>query len=961
MSQQLDFERLERKWQSIWEERRLFEADPDPSKEKFYITVAYPYPNSPQHIGHGRTYTITDVYARYKRMRGYNVLFPMAFHYTGTPILAMAKRIEAGDEELLRIFTDIYGIPKERLSDFKDPLAMAKYFHEEIKDGMRRMGYSIDWRREFTTIDPQYGKFIEWQFKKLFDKGLISKGSHPVGWCPSCRNPVGQHDTQGDVEPEIIEFTVIKFESDGIVLPTATLRPETVFGVTNLWVNPDGAYVKAKVGREVWIVSEEASGKLEHLNFDVEVLERIPGRELIGLRARNPLTGGGALVLPASFVDTDNGTGLVMSVPAHAPFDYAALEEAKARAGELKEAYGIEPGEILSLAPIPLIECEGYSKVPAEDIVKRLGIKGQMDPNLKRATEILYSDEFHRGRTRPELGQYGGLPVKEAREKVKRDLLGSGRGDLICEIANKPVFCRCGAKCTVKILSDQWFIDYANQSWKELAKECLSGMAIIPEDLRREFEYTIDWLKERACARQSGLGTKLPWDRNWIIESLSDSVIYMAYYTIAKQIKEHGIDPSKLGEEIFDYIFLGRGDAEDISKRHGIERAALEGMRAEFSYFYPLDSRHSGRDLIPNHLTFFIFNHAAIFPRDKWPRQIVVNGSVLYEGKKMSKSLGNILPLKDAIRKYGADTLRLALLSTAELMQDVNFSEDLAESLRGRLTQLYRSSLEFLTLPPRGRMEHIDKWLLSRLQRVIESTTQSMEALKVRDALNHPLFLLEQDIQWYLKRCKALGIDPNGDVLREVVSTRLRLLAPYIPYICEELWERMGNAVPISISRWPEVDGSLIDPAAEAIEELVKGIYEDVKEILRVIGKIPKLICLYRAAEWKWRIREAFRESGGERIDVPSLIAKAGAPRSGEAMAYAARALKEFSRAPEGARKGSQSDRSLESKALEEAASLLSNELRAEVKIWEEGCEGIYDPIGKAKQAQPLRPAIYME
>jgi len=958
LSQQLDFERLERKWQSIWEERRLFEADPDPRREKFYITVAYPYPNSPQHIGHGRTYTITDVYARYKRMRGYNVLFPMAFHYTGTPILAMAKRIEAGDEELLRIFTNVYGIPKEKLSDFKDPLAMAKYFHEEIKDGMKRMGYSIDWRREFTTIDPQYGKFIEWQFKKLFDKGLISKGSHPVGWCPSCRNPVGQHDTQGDVEPEIIEFTIIKFKSDGVVLPTATLRPETIFGVTNLWVNPDGGYVKAKVGGEVWIISEEAARKLPHLNFEVEVLERVLGRALIGLRAENPLTGGKAIVLPASFVDTDNGTGIVMSVPAHAPFDYAALEEVKGIAEELKRAYGIDPGDVLSLAPIPLIECDGYSEVPAEDIVKRMGIRGQGDPNLKRATEVLYSDEFHRGRTRPDLGEYGGLSVKEARERVKGDLLKSGKGDLMCEIANKPVFCRCGAKCIVKILSDQWFIDYGNASWKDLAKECLSRMSILPEDLRREFEYTIDWLKERACARQSGLGTKLPWDKSWIIESLSDSVIYMAYYTIARQIKGYGIDPSKLGEDVFDYVFLGKGDAGEISMRHGIERSALEEMRAEFAYFYPLDSRHSGRDLIPNHLTFFIFNHAAIFPPEKWPRQIVVNGSVLYEGKKMSKSLGNILPLKDAIRKYGADTLRLALLSTAELIQDVNFSEDLAESLRGKLIQFYRSSMDFLGLPPRGRMEHVDKWLLSRLQRVVERATESLEALRMRDALNHSLFLLEQDIQWYLKRCKALGIGPDGDVLRKVVSVRVRLLAPYMPHVCEELWERMGNGVPVSISQWPEVDGSLVDPTSESIEEVVKGVYEDVKEILRATGRTPRLICLYRAAEWKWRVHEALRTAGGKRIDLPALLERAGIPKGGDAMAYAARALRELPRI-QGERL--RLDRSLELRALEEASSLLSDELGAEVRILEEGQEGIYDPIGKAKQAQPLRPAIYIE
>jgi leucyl-tRNA synthetase len=891
-------------------------------------------------------------------MRGYNVLFPMAFHYTGTPILAMAKRIEAGDEELLRIFTNVYGIPKEKLSDFKDPLAMAKYFHEEIKDGMKRMGYSIDWRREFTTIDPQYGKFIEWQFKKLFDKGLISKGSHPVGWCPSCRNPVGQHDTQGDVEPEIIEFTIIKFKSDGVVLPTATLRPETIFGVTNLWVNPDGGYVKAKVGGEVWIISEEAARKLPHLNFEVEVLERVPGRALIGLRAENPLTGGKAIVLPASFVDTDNGTGIVMSVPAHAPFDYAALEEVKGIAEELKRAYGIDPGDVLSLAPIPLIECDGYSEVPAEDIVKRMGIRGQGDPNLKRATEVLYSDEFHRGRTRPDLGEYGGLSVKEARERVKGDLLKSGKGDLMCEIANKPVFCRCGAKCIVKILSDQWFIDYGNASWKDLAKECLSRMSILPEDLRREFEYTIDWLKERACARQSGLGTKLPWDKSWIIESLSDSVIYMAYYTIARQIKGYGIDPSKLGEDVFDYVFLGKGDAGEISMRHGIERSALEEMRAEFAYFYPLDSRHSGRDLIPNHLTFFIFNHAAIFPPEKWPRQIVVNGSVLYEGKKMSKSLGNILPLKDAIRKYGADTLRLALLSTAELIQDVNFSEDLAESLRGKLIQFYRSSMDFLGLPPRGRMEHVDKWLLSRLQRVVERATESLEALRMRDALNHSLFLLEQDIQWYLKRCKALGIGPDGDALRKVVSVRVRLLAPYMPHVCEELWERMGNGVPVSISQWPEVDGSLVDPTSESIEEVVKGVYEDVKEILRATGRTPRLICLYRAAEWKWRVHEALRTAGEKRIDLPALLERAGIPKGGDAMVYAARALRELPRI-QGERL--RLDRSLELRALEEASSLLSDELGAEVRILEEGQEGIYDPIGKAKQAQPLRPAIYIE
>ncbi|MBC7129619.1 class I tRNA ligase family protein, partial [Candidatus Bathyarchaeota archaeon] len=109
--------RIEEKWQEKWSEAKIFEADPDPSKPKFFITVAYPYPNSPQHIGHARTYTLADVYARYMRMRGYNVLLPMAFHYTGTPVLAMAKRLAEGDEELTKDFIEVYKVPQEKLKE----------------------------------------------------------------------------------------------------------------------------------------------------------------------------------------------------------------------------------------------------------------------------------------------------------------------------------------------------------------------------------------------------------------------------------------------------------------------------------------------------------------------------------------------------------------------------------------------------------------------------------------------------------------------------------------------------------------------------------------------------------------------------------------------------------------------------------------------------------------------------
>lgn len=264
-AQHLDFNKIEAKWQKRWEEARIFEADVDSSKPKFFVTVAYPYVNSPQHIGHGRTYGLTDVYARYKRMRGFNVLYPQGFHYTGTPILAMARRVAKKDQELINEFQKDYKIPLDTIKAFNDPLTLAKYFHNELKLGMKEMGYSIDWRREFTTIDPIYSKFIQWQFRKLSCKGYLVQGTHPVGWCPSDNNPVGMHDTQGDVEPEITEVTLLKFRTeDGLVFPVVTYRPETVYGVTNLWINPDVEYVIAKVDGEKWVASQECFEKLKY-------------------------------------------------------------------------------------------------------------------------------------------------------------------------------------------------------------------------------------------------------------------------------------------------------------------------------------------------------------------------------------------------------------------------------------------------------------------------------------------------------------------------------------------------------------------------------------------------------------------------------------------------------------------------------------------------------------------------
>ncbi|MEM4368160.1 MAG: class I tRNA ligase family protein, partial [Candidatus Anstonellales archaeon] len=182
----MNIREIEIKWNSNLLEASI--ANIDENKKKFFIAPAFPYPNSPQHIGHGRTYTTTDVYARYMRLKGYNVLFPMAFHVTGTPILAMASRLKENDSELVEIFTKIYGIPKQELMNLADPEKLVMYFSKEIEQGMKEMGYSIDWTRKFYSFDKHFNKFIEWHFKKLHDKGYLVKGEHPVPWCSKCNN-----------------------------------------------------------------------------------------------------------------------------------------------------------------------------------------------------------------------------------------------------------------------------------------------------------------------------------------------------------------------------------------------------------------------------------------------------------------------------------------------------------------------------------------------------------------------------------------------------------------------------------------------------------------------------------------------------------------------------------------------------------------------------------------------------
>ena len=720
------------------------------------------------------------------------------------------------------------------------------------------MRYFFSKIREFTTIDKPYQKFIEWQANTLKDRGLIVQGSHPVGWCPKDENPVSQHDTMGDVEPDFTEYVIVKFEYDGYVLPTATLRAETVFGVTNLWVNPDIIYEKITIDGEKWIVSPECADKLSYLGKKITHHEKIKGSEICGADATGP-TGNHIPIFPAPFVKTDMGTGIVMSVPAHAPFDYCALKD-------LAAGNGAFAAKASAIKPIVIIKSPEYKDVPAQEQVKKDSIRDQNDPRLEESTKQIYAKEFYGGVLTDNAGKFANVKVSDARERVREWLEEKNKADEMLEMANPPVKCRCGAVCVVKMLENQWFLNYGDSKWKAKAAKCLKSMQILPAEINTEFDHTLDWLHQRACARQHGLGTPLPWDKDWVMESLADSVIYMSYYTISRLVNEGKIKPEDMSMEFCNYVFLGEGSPDGLC-------AGAKKARESFEYFYPVDSRHSGRDLVPNHLSFFVLNHVAIYDEKKWPKQIVVNGSVLMDGKKMSKSMGNIIPLRQAIRKYGADPIRAAILVSSELLQDADFDIASVDSISRRFSLLL---LNCKAEPDGPCTEPEDMWLLSRLNKTIHETTMLVEKMRLREALHTILYSLDSDIQWHAKRMAARGRTERPAVLGKITSARTLMLSPFVPHVAEEMWEKLGNKTRASKSSWPEAKDVQLG-YDEMREDLFRRILDDISKILKVTKMSPKSITVYTAGAMKsdsyaYIVREVLAGSSNMGQIMPKLL-----------------------------------------------------------------------------------------
>ena len=675
------------------------------------------------------------------------------------------------------------GVADEDLHKFSDPEFWLEYFPPYGKSDLEKFGINVDFRRSFITTEKQkyYDKFVQWQMLKLKQHDIVAFGKRNAIFSMSEDQACADHDRSCGEGLGPQEYTLIKMklldgdkvpekikkilsENKNIFLVAATLRPETMYGQTNCYILPKGEYGLYEMANgEIYITSEHAILNMAYqektkIPKKAEPILKIKGEELIGVKILAPLsTYKEVYLFPMETISMSKGTGIVTSVPSDSPDDYINLLNFK-NDEKLRKKWGITPEMIFE--PVHIISLEGFSGLAAKDVVEKLGIKSPKEKEkLQKAKEEVYTQGFYKGII--DIGPYKGQPIKDVKDKVKADLIQSGEADTYFEPEGL-VKNRIGEECVVALV-DQWYIKYGEEDYKNFLLNYIKTDKFNPysSSTLKGFEQVLGWLSSWGLSRTFGLGSHIPWDKQYLIESLSDSTIYMAYYTIANFLHEdiyglkpnNGILPEMLTEEVFDYIFLGK--ELDFSKTQ-IPEKVLKDMRNSFTYWYPMDLRCSGKDLIGNHLTMSLYNHAIVWDKnpDYMTRGYFCNGYILVDGEKMSKSKGNFLTINDLIENYGCDASRITLADCGDTLDDANFLREISNLSVNRLysfenflkilvNEVWNKIPDFKISDPDSEIKYdnlFDKIFDNNINYLIKQATQAYEEMKYKNVLKYAFY-----------------------------------------------------------------------------------------------------------------------------------------------------------------------------------------------------------------------------
>lgn len=747
----LDIEKqISSQWDGDGGSREYHKPQIDLSKPKFFATFPYPYMNGKLHLGHAFTMCKVDFTCRFKRLMGYNVLFPFGFHCTGMPICAAAKKLENelesipdiqtnGNEKLQYNILKYYKLDHDSIVKFTNPLKWVKYFSKEGFDDIKSFGLMTDLSRSFitTNLNPFYDSFISYQFEKLHSIGLLKYGTRNSIYSPNLNIQCQDHDRSVGEGVGIEEYVIKTLDDKNkpgtkfiFVVKKSSIQEDRTDEINktqeyNILLNIGSQFVKFKFNDIEYYCSKY-------------IYKNIWEQNILGL-----------------------------SNPEQYSTIYEDLLEPKILSNifeQIKLVDKISLSETIKLTSfnsIQMIELVGFGVKP----INQSNPNSQIDnANIFEKSSIYLPDDI--------------------------------------------VIDRTGKECVVKPLP-QWYINYANPEWKEKTIRLVETHMNSNPDITKTLISNINKLHEWGVSRQFGLGTRLPCDTNELIDSLSDSTIYPAYYTISNLIQSNifgqsldNIKSSDFTYEVWDYIFSNTDVEPKLKDNSSIDMELLNKMRESFNYWYPVDLRISGKDLLTNHLVMYLFNHSACFKEKYFPRTIFANGWILVDGVKMSKSNGNFITIGELNGVIPIDSIRMTLADSGDDLTDANFVRSNASD--NNLLKIYDwvKHMEELCEPNKmsgyrigyDNYELIDELFINLINKQIRLVIKHYDELRFRDVLIEGFFNFNGLREKYKIYCGILGLELHKDLVDMFCISQTILINPIIPHSTEYVWVKILNS-----------------------------------------------------------------------------------------------------------------------------------------------------------------------
>ncbi len=793
MKEKYNFTEIEKKWQDVWEKEDAFKTVEDYDKEKYYVLEMFPYPSGKLHMGHVRNYSIGDVIARFKRLKGYNVLHPMGW--------------------------DSFGLPAENAA-IKNDIHPAIWTDSNIAEMHRQLqglGFSYDWDREVATCKEEYYKWMQWIFIQFYNKGLAYKKDNPVNWCPSCQTVLANEQVvDGCCErchtpvtkkrlsqwylkitdyadrllkdldkmpgwPEKVKLmqknwigrstgaeVTFEIENFSKKLQIYTTRPDTLFGVTYMVLAPEHPFVPeltngTKYEAAVKAYQEECQHKSE---IERTSLTKEKTGVFTGCYGINPVNGKKVPIFISDYVMMDYGTGAIMAVPAHDQRDFEFAKK-------------------FDLDIVPVVD----SQNPEIDI--------------NNLTEAFVAEG-----TMINSGKYTGMNNKEAIEEITKDLEADGLG-----------------KAQVNYKLRDWLIS-RQRYWG-----CPIPMVYCEE---------CGWVPEK----EENLPVKLPTDVEFTGKGDSPLKTSMTFGETTcpccgkKAVREFDTMDTFVDSS---WYFLRYCDAHNSEKPFDKKKA---------DYWMNVDQYIGGVEHAILHLLYarffqMVMHDLGLVDAEEPFDNLLTQGMVIKDGAKMSKSLGNIVSPEEIQAKYGADTARLFILFAAPPEKELDWSDAGVEGSYRFLNRVYRLVQEYVN-EIRGDFrgsETItiqsaeDKALNFQLNATVKKVTEDAGG---RFSFNTAISSIMELVNALYKYKQG---EVNVPLMNDAIEKLILILNPFVPHITEELWNDLGHEDRVYQQNWPE-----FDPAALELET--------VEIIVQVNGKLKDKMAFEKNAE-KSAIEEA--------------------------------------------------------------------------------------------------------